>query len=302
MADVAQAVGRASLPPAPSVEEARELADRHGLRALSERPPLRRYLRDLWQRRAFLWTLSSAESYAKNEANHLGQLWSVLNPALLIASYYLIFGLLLGTRGGIDNFVGFLGIGVVMFAFTAAVVTRGAKAITGKLSLVRTLHFPRALLPMSVTLTEFLASIPAFGLLFLLMFATGERPDWEWLLFPVAIAMQGLALLGFAFIAARLVNASQDIANLIPVIVRLLRYVSGVFFPVVHYVQGAPPVIQEVLTMQPFALMLTTGRQSLLNGEAVVLSDWLIMAAWALGAAGVGLVVFWRAEMRYGRG
>ena len=106
--------------------------------------------------------------------------------------------------------------------------------------------------------------------LFVLMFATGERPDWEWLLFPVAVAMQGLALVGFAFIAARLVNASQDIANLIPVIVRLLRYVSGVFFPVVHYVQGAPPVIQEVLTMQPFALMLTTGRQSLLNGVNIL--------------------------------
>lgn len=302
MADVAQAAGRASLPPAPSVEEARKLADRHGLRALSERPPLRQYLRDLWQRRSFLWTLSSAESRAQNEANYLGQLWAVLNPALLITSYYLIFGLLLGTRGGIDNFVGFLGIGVIMFAFTSTVITRGAKAITGKLNLVRTLHFPRAVLPVSVTLTELLASLPGFALLFVLMFATGERPDWEWLLFPVAVAMQGLALLGFAFIAARLVNASPDIANLIPIIVRLLRYVSGVFFPVVHYVEGFPTVVQEVLTMQPFALMLTTGRQSLLNGEAVVLSDWLIMAAWAVGAAVVGLVLFWQAETRYGRG
>lgn len=285
-----------------SSEESRELANRHGLRSLSERPPLGQYLRDVWQRRSFLWTLSSAESYAKNEANHLGQVWAVLNPALLIASYYLIFGLLLGTRGGIDNFVGFLGIGVVMFAFTSTVVTRGAKAITGKLGLVRALHFPRAILPMSVTLTELLASIPAFGLLIVLMFLTGERPDWEWLLFPVAVALQGVALLGFAFIAARLVNASQDMANLIPVIVRLLRYVSGVFFPVVHYVQGAPALVQTVLTMQPFALMLTTGRQALLGGESVVLSDWLIMTAWAVGAAGIGLVVFWRAEMRYGRG
>ncbi|WP_338749857.1 ABC transporter permease [Janibacter alittae] len=302
MADVAQAAGGGPVSSAPTVDEARELASRHGLRALSERPPLHRYLRDVWQRRSFLWTLSSAESYAKNEANHLGQLWSVLNPALLIVSYYLIFGLLLGTRGGIDNFVGFLGIGVIMFAFTSSVVTKGAKAITGKLGLVRTLHFPRAILPMSVTLTELLASIPGFALLFVLMFATGERPDWEWLLFPVAVAMQGLALLGFAFIAARLVNASQDIANLIPIIVRLLRYVSGVFFPVAHYVASAPPVVQEVLTMQPFALMLTTGRQSLLNGEPVVLSDWLIMAAWGFGAAAVGLVLFWQAETRYGRG
>lgn len=297
-----QAPQRASLPPAPTLQEAKALAARHGLRSLSQRPPLRQYLADLWQRRSFIWTLSSAESYAKNEENHLGQLWAVINPALLIVSYYLIFGLLLGTRGGIDNFVGFLGIGVVMFAFTSTVVTRGAKAITGKLSLVRTLHFPRAILPISVTLTEFLASVPAFGLLFVLMFATGERPDWEWLLFPVAVLLQAVALLGFAFIAARLVNASQDIGNLIPVIVRLLRYTSGVFFPVVHYAQQAPVVIQQALTMQPFALMLTTGRQALLGGEAVVLTDWLVMAAWAVGTCVIGLVLFWRAEARYGRG
>ncbi|WP_114204007.1 ABC transporter permease, partial [Janibacter anophelis] len=273
-------------------------------RTLSERPPLHRYLVDLWQRRSFVWTLSSAESYAKNEDNQLGQLWAVLNPALLILSYYAIFGLLLGTRGGIDNFVGFLSIGVVMFAFTSTVVTRGAKAITGNLSLVRALHFPRAILPIAVTLTEFIAALPAFALLFALMFLTGESPDWEWLLFPVAVLLQGIALLGFAFICARLVNISRDIGNLIPVVVRLLRYVSGVFFPVLHYAQSLPDAVGNVLIYQPFALMLTLGRQSLLGGEGfdVVLTDWLAMAAWALGLAAIGLVVFWWDEARYGRG
>ena len=299
-----EAPQRASLPPALSTKEAAELAARHGLRTLSERPPLGRYVVDLWHRRSFLWTLSSAESYAKNEDNRLGQLWAVINPALLILSYYAIFGLLLGTRGGIENFVGFLSIGVVMFAFTSTVITRGAKAITGNLPLVRALHFPRAILPLSVGLTEFFASLPAFALLFALMFLTGETPDMEWLLFPVAVLLQGIALVGCAFICARLVNISRDIGNLIPVIVRLLRYVSGVFFPVLHYVQNLPAAVGDVLVYQPFALMLTLGRQSLLGGDAfdVRLGDWLAMTAWALGLFVVGLVTFWWDEARYGRG
>lgn len=299
-----EAPERASLPPALSTQEAADLAARHGLRTLSERPPLGRYLADLWSRRSFIWTLSSAESYAKNEDNRLGQLWTILNPVLLIASYYAVFGLLLGTRGGIDNFVGFLGIGVVMFAFTSSVVTRGAKAITGNLSLVRALHFPRAILPLSVAVTEFIASIPAFVVLFGLMFATGETPDWEWLLFPVAVLLQGIALVGVAFICARLVNISRDLANLIPVIVRLLRYVSGVFFPVVHYAQNLPSVFADIIVYQPFALMLSLGRQALLGGEdhRIVLTDWLSMTAWAVGLAVIGLVVFWWDEARYGRG
>ena len=299
-----EAPPRASLPPAPSTEEAAALAARHGLRTLSERPPLRRYLADLWRRRSFLWTLSSAESYAKNEENRLGQVWTVLNPALLILSYYAIFGLLLQVDRGVDNFVGFLAIGVVMFSFTSSVVTGGAKAITGNLGLVRGLHFPRAILPISVAVTEFLATLPAFALLFVLMFATGEVPDWEWLLFPIAIALQGIALLGVAFIGARVVNMSRDLGNLIPVVVRLLRYGSGVFFPVVRYAQNLPPVFEDIVVYQPFALMLSLGRQSLLAGEGndVVLGDWLMMAAWAVGLAVVGLVVFWWDEARYGRG
>lgn len=299
-----EAPQRASLPPALSTEEAAELAARHGLRTLSERPPLRRYLSDLWQRRSFTWTLASAESYAKNEDNRLGQVWSVLNPALLILSYYAIFGLLLRTDRGVDNFVGFLAIGVVMFSFTSSVVTRGAKAITGNLGLVRGLHFPRAILPISVAITEFLAALPAFALLFALMFATGETPDWEWLLFPVAVLLQGVALLGVAFIGARVVNMSRDLGNLIPVIVRLLRYSSGVFFPVVHYAQNLPGAFQELVVYQPFALMLSLGRQSLLTGEdsGIIIGDWLMMAAWAVGLAVLGLVVFWWDEARYGRG
>lgn len=301
VADVAQASGRTP-PPALSAEQAADLAKRHGLRALSTRPPLTQYLADVRRRLPFLWTLSSASSYARNEANHLGQVWAFLNPAFLIGSYYVIFGLVLSTRGGVENFVAFLSIGVVMFSFTSAVVTRGAKAITGRLGLVRSLHFPRAILPMSVTLTELLASIPGFALLFALVLFTGETPAWKWLLFPVAIALQAVALLGFAFIAARLVNASRDMENFIPVVVRLLRYISGVFFPVAHYVASAPPVFQELLTKQPFALMLTTGRQSLLADEPVVLGDWLLMTIWAVAISGIGLVVFWQAETRYGRG
>ena len=298
-----EAPQRASLPPALSTEEAAELAKQHGLRTFSERPPLGRYLSDLWQRRSFIWTLSSSESYAKNEDNRLGQVWAVLNPALLILSYYAIFGLLLGTDRGVDNFVGFLAIGVVMFSFTSSVVTRGSKAITGRLSLVRALHFPRAILPISVALTEFIAALPAFALLFVLMFATGETPSLSWLLFPVAVLLQGVALLGIAFICARLVNMSRDLGNLIPVIVRLLRYCSGVFFPVVHYAQNLPPAFQDLVVYQPFALMLSLGRQSLLGADnPLALNDWLMMTAWAVGLAVVGLVIFWWDEARYGRG
>lgn len=299
-----EAPQRASLPPALKSEEAAALAKRHGLRTLGERPPLRRYLRDLWQRRAFVWTLASGQAYARNEGNHLGQLWAVLNPAFLIGSYYVIFGLILGTRGDIENYIGFLAIGVILFSMTSSVTVGGAKAITSNINLVRALHFPRAILPASVTLREFLTNIPAFGLLVVVMLLTGERPHWEWLLFPVAVVLQATFLFGLALIGAWLVNASRDLGNLIPVVVRLLRYVSGVFFPAAFYGARIGDPWEVILVNQPFALSLDLGRQALLGGSthAIQPAQWLAMLGWAIVTVVVGMLLFWRDEARYGRG
>lgn len=299
-----EAPERASLPPALSGEEAAALAKAHGLRTLGERPPLGRYLRDLWERRSFVWTLASAQAYAQNEGNRLGQLWSVLNPLLLIGSYFVIFGLVLGTRGNVENFIGFLAIGVVLFSFTSSVITSGAKAVTGNINLVRALHFPRAILPLSVMLRELIGNLPGFALLFGVMLVTGESPSLTWLLFPVAVLMQGVFLLGLALIGARVVNASRDLGNLIPVIVRMLRYISGVFFPVSHYGDQLGAPWGAILVNQPFALSLDLGRQALIGGPdfPIQWDQWLEMGCWAVATAVVGLVVFWWDEARYGRG
>ena len=196
-----------------SLEEARALARHHGLSSLSARPGLGRYLAQLWERRQFILTLSAAQGAARYEKNRLGQLWSLLNPALLIVSYYLIFGLLLGTRQGVDNFIAFLSIGVVLFGVSASVIRTGARSITSNLGLVRALRFPRAALPIAVGLTELYTSWPAFALLIVLTPITGEALSWHWLLFPLAVLLQMVQLTGMALIAARVVNASHVYAD-----------------------------------------------------------------------------------------
>ena len=281
------------------LDDARRLAESHGLRALGERPPFVRYLRDLWQRRSFLYSLASGQSASQFQNNRLGQLWAVLNPALLILSYFLIFGLLLGTRGGVTNYIGFLSIGVILFSFMSSNLTRGANVMNNNIGLIRALRFPRALLPMSVTLSELIVSLPAFGLLIIVMLVTGEPPAISWLLFPVAVVIAGITMLGIVLILARLVNISRDIANVIPITIRLLRYVSGVFFSIEHYASGVAGVI---LGYQPFALMLTTARESLMQEYPVDWTHWVAAAIWAIVLIVVGMIVFWRDEARYGRG
>lgn len=292
--------------PGLSADEAAALARRHGLQQVGVRPPLGRYLADLWRNRQFLLTMAQGDFLAGHQNNYLGFLWSVLNPLLLGLAYLLIFGFLLDTSGDVDNFIAFLTIGLFTFLFVSAAVNSAARSIIGKTALVRALRFPRAVLPLSAVLTQLISTVPAFGILIVIALSTGERPTWEWVLFPVSMAVVGVLIAGIGLLAARLLHEVRDSANLIPLLTRLLRYVSGVFFPVAFFadravVKGAPQWVAVILEYQPFAVSLTLVRETLMEELPVSPVTWLVSLGWAALLFGAGFVVFWRAETTYGR-
>ena len=293
--------------PGLSPEEARSLAGRHGLAQVGVRPPLPRYLGDLWRHRHFLVTMSAADSVARHQNNYLGQFWALLSPLLLGVAYFLIFGLLLPVRGNVENFVAFLIIGLFTFLFMSAGFNYAAKSLVSNTALVRSLRFPRAVLPISTVLAELLASVPAFSILLVLALATGERPGWKWLLFPVAIALVATMSMGLGLITARLVHGARDLANLVPLTTRMLRYVSGIFFPVAFFAEQLAdrldaPLLVDVLSLQPIAVSLTMVRETLLGEFPLTWQTWAFSGGWSLLFLLLGLVLFWRGEATYGRG
>lgn len=283
-----------------SGDEARALAEGNGLNEVGVRPPLGTYAREVWRKRHFIITLASAQAYAAHQKFLLGQVWAVLNPLLLVASYYLIFGVLLKTDRGTVNYVGFLTIGIFLFSFIASAMTSGAKAVTNNIGLVRSLRFPRAVLPISVTLTQMIHTLPAIGVLVVLMLVTGEPIQVKWLMLPVAVLLTFLNILGIVFFLARIVEISRDLGNLIPVATRLLRYVSGVFFSIEAYA-GGHPVVYAIMAYQPISSPLTITREALLVESPLTLTHWLVATFWALVLPTAGFLFFWRAEARYGR-
>src|SRR4051812_852749 len=105
------------------------------------RPSLGVYLRQLWARRHFIIDFTRSNSQVMYAGNFLGQIWQVLTPMLNAAVYYLIFGVLLGTKRGTHNFVAFLVIGIFVFHFLQQSITRGARSVMNNQGLVRSMHF-----------------------------------------------------------------------------------------------------------------------------------------------------------------
>ncbi|MGO0575846.1 ABC transporter permease [Ornithinimicrobium panacihumi] len=288
-----------------TAQEAEALARRHGMTQVGQRPTLGGYLADLWRNRHLMWAMAKGDFIASHQDNHLGLLWSVINPLLLAVSYYLIFGLLIGTRGGIENFVSFLTIGLFIFIPISSAMTSGGKSVTGKVGMIRSLKFPRVLLPVTSMLSEFLGALPAFVTLVVIALAMGERPSLQWLLFPVALLVVLAFCLGLSMICARLVDLVRDASNLLPLTVRLLRYVSGIFFSVQDSLarfDSPPRWVAYALEYQPVAVMLTLVREPLMEEFAVRWQTWAVAGGWAVLFLVVGFVVFWRGEGSYGRG
>lgn len=275
------------------------LAQASGLSPLGLRPSFGQYLRQITSRGAFLWHLARSKSQSRHQNTYLGQMWLILNPLLLAGVYYLVFGVLLDTTRGVDNFVGFLVIGIFIYMFIANTVTVAGDSILSNLTLIRALQFPRAVLPLQVVVSEAITLMPTLGVMVVLVAGSGEAPQWSWLLLPVALLFTVIFNAGVSFIAARAVQVTRDLRNVIPLVVRLMRYVSGVFFSIESYASGL--AFGFILEYQPVAVYLNLFRSALLEEFAVEWTMWAAGAGWALAFFVVGMVMFWRAEERYGR-
>ncbi|WP_283139036.1 ABC transporter permease [Rhizohabitans arisaemae] len=291
-----------------------QLAEHHGLKRAIARPAIGPYLHQLWERRHFIRTYATSRNISKYSDSMLGQLWQVLTPLLNAAIYFVMFGIILGTQGDVDNFAAFLITGMFVFTYTQRSVMGGSRAIASNLSLIRALHFPRAALPLAYTLQEFQQLIVSMAVLMVIIPITGETPTFYWLLVPVALALQTLFNMGAGLAMARVGATLRDVSQLLPFIMRTWLYASGVFFSIPSRLKQAhaPEWVSWILEFNPATVFIDLMRGLLITSYRVpkpgygpppdMTRIWLFALFWAVFALVVGFWYFWRAEERYGRG
>lgn len=273
------------------------------LRPVSARPPLHRYVVELWERRHFMGKQAWALALGQHQGTILGNLWLVISPLLDGLVYFLIFGVMFsGARRGVDNFFGYLVIGIFLFSFTSRSLSGATSAILKGQGLLRAFSFPRASLPLAVVWREVIALLPVLYTLVILLLVVPPRGtlSWSWLLFPVLIALQAILNAGLGLLLARLGSAFPDLRHLVPFVLRFLMYASCVMWTIDRF-EAFPEPVPTIAEASPFFQILHMARAILLDGMVPPVADWATLTAWAVGAFAVGLVVFWQAEVSYGR-
>ncbi|MDO8149358.1 ABC transporter permease [Isoptericola sp. b515] len=282
-------------------QKALEVVSTDRLTQVGARPPISTYLGQLWSRRHFLWAEARAKVTSGTRETLLGQAWLVINPVLNGLAYYLIFGLILNTSRGIENFVGYLVIGVFLFQFTTQCVTNGAKSIQSGRNLIRAFTFPRASLPISVVLRSILNLIPTIGAMLLIIVLLPPAESWSLaaLLFPVVLVLQVMLATGLALLFARMTTVLPDIGQLLGVGMRIWLYASAVFFSVDRFKEF--PSIVGIMEANPMYMVLDAARDCLLYATVPDAGTWIGLGAWSVGALVLGFLFFWQGEESYGQ-
>lgn len=283
---------------APHMDSAQESPE---LRPVGGRPPLPRYLRELWRRRHFVYADSRARAFSGHRDMLLGNLWLVGVPALQGLVYFVIFGLILKTTRGIDNFSGFLIIGIFLFRFTTSCLNQGVSVMLNSRGLTSAFSFPRAAIPLSVVVRETLSMGPVLGtmVVLLLIVPPGTQVTMTWLLFPVVFGLQVIFNTGLVLYSARLGAAVPDLRHVISFLARFWFYASGVFFSIERFVTEG--IWLAVLQGNPLYLVLDMSRDLLLYDTVPSAHSWVLLCLWAVCTPVLGFVYFWQGEENHGR-
>ena len=256
-------------------------------------PPLRPYLKAMWQRRQFAVELARTQLRAQHANTIFGQLWLLINPILLGVVYYVLVTIVRGGSRGPEFFAHLLG-GLFAYYFVNWSMTGGAKSIVSGGRLILNTAFPRVLLPLASVQSAFRRFLPALIPYFIIHAAMGMPFTWNLLyMIPVVVILIAVAI-GMSLIVATLQVYFRDIKNVLPYALRMWMYAS----PVIWYADDVPDQYDWLLTINPLASTLTIWSE-VREGMAPSWEHFALGAGWALVILVVGWVVFTSREREF---
>ncbi len=232
----------------------------------------------------------------------LGHLWNLLDPLLFVAVYYVVFGLLFKqAERGQGTFVVYLAVGVLAWRFFDATVSQATLCIRANRGLIHEIRFPKAVFPVSVSLSRLYDFLWGLAVLLGIVLCTGFPLTAHVLWLLPLLVLNLVFAMGIAFFAAYLGAFFADTTNVAGVLLRLWMYASPTFY----YARGEHALIPErfqgIYMMNPMACVLEGYRDALLWGRAPDPAMLLYMLAVSVTVLLAGFAVFTFGEGRFAK-
>ncbi|MCR4793343.1 MAG: ABC transporter permease [Lachnospiraceae bacterium] len=230
--------------------------------------------------------LTSREIKRKYARSSLGIIWSVLNPLLMMVVMSLIFSKMFSRN--IENFPIYYLTGQIIWTLFDTASNSAMTALVDNKTLLIKAKLPKH----TFILSRVYTALVNFGytcipyILMLMIFRV--HPSVTMLLFPVGVLFALIISIGFSYLLATEYVFFADIKYLYSVVLRVLMYMSAVFYPVTSLSDN----MQKVVNLNPIYLLIHFARECVMYGRVPEAWVWLRLGIWSVISMGIGLAVF----------
>lgn len=265
---------------------------------------MRTSLVELWQYRELLYNLTLRDLKVRYKNSVLGVAWSLLNPILMMLVFTLVYTVMLGQSDRRD-YAAFILCGLLPWNFFSSSIMGGVGSVVNNSYLIKKVYFPRAVLPVSIMMSNLVNFVIALPVYFVLAWLLGVRytPYVLWL--PVVMLAEMAFILGVSLLLSAVNVFYRDVQQIMEVLILAWFFLTPVIWdvsllPASRVVLGVDvPVQRLTYILNPMASIIATYRDILYYGRPIGLDFFLRTAITVVVALAFGFFVFNRLKSRF---
>jgi ABC-2 type transport system permease protein len=259
-----------------------ELVERY-----AETATLSATLASLYEYRDLLRNLVIRDLKLKYRGSVFGFLWSLVNPLLMIIVYSMAFTHILRIRS--EGFVFYLMLGLLSWTFFANSAGMSTGAIVDNTGLLKSVVFPRAILPISTVLfnfAQYLLTLIVFLPVMLIWYQVPLAP--RMLLFPVFLGLQLVFTIGIAPILSTATAFFRDVKHLLEIALAVMFWTT----PIVYELEYVPENLRALVLFSPVSSYIVGYQKLFYARQYPDQTLYTIAAVYAAGALALGVALF----------
>lgn len=231
----------------------------------------------------------------------LGPLWYLITPLLASFTQYWVFGRLAELPSDGSPYFVFALCGNVLWGYFQTSLTATANTFQSNQGIFGKVYFPRAIVPLTITISNLFQ----FGIKFLLMLLiialmglSSSINLWAFVL-PLIILLMALLSMGLGMIISSLTTKYKDFVTLMTFAVGLAMYVTPVIYPTSMFLEKISPENHWLIYANPLTSIFDMFRFGFLGIGTINFWGVIYTFVFSVVVYILGLFVFNRVEKSF---
>lgn len=247
----------------------------------------------------FRFIVYSGKSELKSEVaeSHLSWLWWILDPLLFMLVYTFVSLIIFGS--GEQYFSAFIFIGYTSFKFFERTLKSSVSLVRSNKAIVSKVFMPKYILLYVSIFVQGFKTMISYILVIIAMALYQVPLTWNVFYFIPLLILLLIFTFGISLIFMHFGVYVQDLKNIINIALRLVFYMSGIFYSIPARMADYPFWCDVLLKVNPMAFIIDQMRNVLLYGRGLNFGIYIIWLAISVLLVIIGLNLIRKNENSY---